>query len=453
MLPGMNGLDAAEHIRSAADTRQLPIIMISAYAGKEEEARCAELGVNVFLRKPVTASSMFDAIIESQGGRVHAARRGLDAPLEREFEGVQALLAEDNEANQIVAVELLGRLGIALDVAHNGRQAIAMAGASPTKYAAILMDMQMPELDGLAATRALRADPRFRTIPIIAMTANAMKVDLDACLDAGMNDHVTKPIDRRALLATLRRWLPSRVSDQSPPPAAAPGSRQVSPILPASTPEDAPAADAGPELEGVDVAGTLRRLGIERASLERMLLRFADGQPEILDALRAAVAAGDAALAARHAHSIAGAAGNLGADALRGAAKALEQAGREGRTDLNDLLAAVEERAAIVLASIATLRPAAHREAVTAARPFDRAAAAAALDRLTTALDDYDATSAGGALTDLGTSGLPAWAADDMDRLRRAVDGYDYGEAREIATRVLARVQRTGAEPTAEETA
>ena len=112
MLPGMNGLDAAERIRSRAETRALPIIVISAYAGKEEEARCAELGVNVFLRKPVTASSLFDAIVESQGVRVHAARRGLDGPLEREFEGVRALLAEDNEANQMVAIELLGRLGI-----------------------------------------------------------------------------------------------------------------------------------------------------------------------------------------------------------------------------------------------------------------------------------------------------------------------------------------------------
>ena len=93
--------------------------MISAYAGKEEEARCAELGVNVFLRKPVTASSLFDAIVESQGVRVHSARRGLDAPLEREFDGVRALLAEDNEANQMVAIELLGRLGI--DARHRGQ--------------------------------------------------------------------------------------------------------------------------------------------------------------------------------------------------------------------------------------------------------------------------------------------------------------------------------------------
>ena len=356
MLPGMNGLDAAEHIRSGANTRSLPIIMISAYAGKEEEARCAELGVNVFLRKPVTASSMFDAIVESQGVRVHAAARGLDAPLEREFEGVQALLAEDNEANQIVAVELLGRLGIALDVARNGREAIEMAGASPTKYAAILMDMQMPELDGLAATRALRADPRFRTIPDHRDDGERDEGG-PRRLSRGGNERSRHQADRPPGAPRDAAALAALSSDRAVPgAAAAPNSRQVSP-MPASMADDAPAADAGPGLEGVDVAGTLRRLGIERASLERMLLRFADGQPEILDALRAAVVAGDAALAARHAHAIAGAAGNLGADGLRGAAKALEQAGREGRTDLNDLLAAVEECAAVVLASIATLRP------------------------------------------------------------------------------------------------
>ena len=116
MLPGMNGLDAAERIRAREETRTLPIVLISAYAGKEEEARCAALGVNVFLPKPITASSLFDAVVEAQGARVHAARRALDAPLEREFDA-RVLLAEDNEANQMVASEILSRLGIELEIA------------------------------------------------------------------------------------------------------------------------------------------------------------------------------------------------------------------------------------------------------------------------------------------------------------------------------------------------
>ena len=209
MLPGMNGLDAAARIRARDETRALPIILISAYAGKEEEARCAELGVNVFLRKPVTASSLFDAIVESQGvSRACQSRRGLDAPLEREFDGVQALLAEDNEANQMVAIELLGAAG---DRArHRGQR--PRSGRDGSGRA----DEVRSHPDGHADARArwsrghacAACRPALRDVPIIAMTANAMKADLDACLAAGMNDHVTKPIDRKALVATLRRWLP-----------------------------------------------------------------------------------------------------------------------------------------------------------------------------------------------------------------------------------------------------
>lgn len=333
MLPGLNGLDAAERIRAREETRLLPIVVMSAYAGKEEESRCAAIGVNVFLRKPITASSLFDAVVESQGVRVHAVRREAEFRLEREFDGVRVLLAEDNEANQLVATEILARLGIALDVANNGREAVTMAQASPAAYAAILMDMQMPVLDGVAATRELRADSRCAGIPIIAMTANAMKADIDACRTAGMNDHVTKPVDRAALVSTLRRWLP---------------------------------ASSG-TLEGIDVEGAIRRLDIDRAAFDRILLRFADGQRDTLTALRSAVVAGNHAVAALHAHSMAGAAGTLGADALRAAAKALEDAGREGRGDFAHLLAAVEERAAIVFRSIDALGPPADRPAAPSA--------------------------------------------------------------------------------------
>jgi signal transduction histidine kinase/DNA-binding response OmpR family regulator/HPt (histidine-containing phosphotransfer) domain-containing protein len=432
MLPGMNGIDAAARIRGRDTTRTLPIIVISAYAGKEEEAQCAAIGVNVFLRKPITASTLFDAIVESQGVTVHSSRRGLDTPLDREFEGVHALLAEDNEANQMVAVELLARLGIELDVAGNGREAIAMAQAAPRKYAAILMDMQMPELDGLAAARALRADPAFATLPIIAMTANAMRSDIDACLAAGMNDHVLKPIDRKALIAALRRWLPQRASPGVVVPSTARAGE-------ASLSSPAAPRDASP-LDGIDVEATLDRLGIDRETLERMLIRFADGQGVTLASLRASVAAGDPAGAARHAHAIAGAAGNLGADGLRAAAKALELAGRDGRSDLAALLSTVEEHAAVVLRSIDTLRAGTASSAAPATRPFDSAAAGSALRRLTAALADFDLSSATAAVTELGASGLPEWASGDLNRLRTCVDDYEYEEARQIAARLLSRV-------------
>jgi two-component system, sensor histidine kinase and response regulator len=110
-LPGVNGLEAAARIRASEPTRTLPIIVMSAYTGKEEETRCAELGVNVFLQKPLTASSFFDALAQAEGARVQVRRRGPDAPLEREFVGVRVLLAEENLANQMVASELLSGSG------------------------------------------------------------------------------------------------------------------------------------------------------------------------------------------------------------------------------------------------------------------------------------------------------------------------------------------------------
>jgi signal transduction histidine kinase/CheY-like chemotaxis protein len=256
MLPGMDGLTAAARIRERAETRALPIIMISAYAGKEEEARAAEIGVNVFLPKPITASSLFDAIVEAEGLGSMAPRRATAASVEPVFEGTSVLLAEDNEANQMVATELLSRLGIELDIAGDGREAVAKARANRGRYAAILMDVQMPEMDGLEATKALRADPAFRDLPIIAMTANAMKHDLEACLAAGMNDTVTKPIERALLARTLSKWLPKSRAFAARPAAA----EEKSDVLPV--------------LEGIDIAGAVRRLGVPFESLRSMLIRF-----------------------------------------------------------------------------------------------------------------------------------------------------------------------------------
>jgi len=278
MLPGMNGLDAAALIRAREETRTLPIVLISAYAGKEEEARCAALGVNVFLPKPITASSLFDAVVQAQGARVHVSRRALDATLTREFD-TRVLLAEDNEANQMVAEEILSRLGIALDVAANGRAAVEMVRATPDRYTAVLMDMQMPEMDGLAATRELRRSGC--TLPIIAMTANAMKSDLEDCLAAGMNDYVTKPIERKALLQSLRRWLP-----HAQPTTAEDGGGVSAPIAGSASPSDAETVAAAGPVAGIDVAGSLRRLGPEYDTFTRMLVRFADTQGPTLDALR-----------------------------------------------------------------------------------------------------------------------------------------------------------------------
>ena len=434
MLPGMNGLEAAERIRAREETRTLPIVLISAYAGKEEEARCAALGVNVFLPKPITASSLFDAVVEAQGARVHAARRALDAPLEREFD-VRVLLAEDNEANQMVASEILGRLGIELDIANNGREALEMVRAARGRYAAVLMDMQMPEMDGLAATRALREDPTLHDLPIIAMTANAMKADLDACLAAGMNDHITKPIDRKALLQTLRRWLPARQEHRADTDPGA--SRTAAASSPAPV---AAVLDGSPRLEGIDVAGSLARLGLEFETLPADA-RQVRGQPGC-DARRVAGCRRlrrqrrGCKTCPRHRRGIRQSWRRRAfmRQPRRSSARAAQATG-----DLAHLLADLEARAAVVFRSIDTLRGTIAPVATEPGQVLVPAAARAALERLQAALGDFDLSAASSALADLDRIAMPG-SAGDLARLRNHVDSYEYEEARVLATRLLEQI-------------
>lgn len=264
------------------------------------------------------------------------------------------------------------------------------------------------------------------------MTANAMKHDLDACLAAGMNDHITKLIDRTALVTTLRRWLP----------------RSETPIhrAPVSQPSSAASAAAEdrsdlPELEGVNVTGALARLGLGFDSLKRMLIRFGEGQPKLLEDLRAAVAAVDPAAVARHAHAIAGAAGNLGADTLREAAKILESAGREGRRDLQALLETVEERAAVVLRPTASLRPAYTQEPMPAARPCDPGKLREALERLSASLENLDLSTCETLLTDITALGAPPDMAAEFVRVRELAEGYEYEEAAAVVAGLLERLR------------
>lgn len=425
VLPGISGIDAAEKIRQSAETRELPIVVISAFAGKEEEQRCSDLGVNVFLQKPITASTLFDAVIESQGARAHSVKWRTDVDLEPKFEGTRALLAEDNETNQIVARELLSRLGITLDVAGNGREAVEMALEDVGRYDLILMDMQMPEMDGLTATRLLRADPRLSRVPIIAMTANAMRADLDACLAAGMDDHITKPIERSALLKTLSAWLKpvdgARAGNESPTSMSDQGAEL-------------------PHLEGVEVADALRRLGLGFPTLRDMLLRFSEGLPRSVQLLEEAVREADPEGAVLHAHSIAGSAGSLGADRLKSAAKRLEAAARRREEGLVDLFEGLRVEAETVLTSISRIRPVeANPEPLP--DPGIPASCRSALEALAVALDNFDATASSAsivALDEAGLTGLPAFR-----KVKEWVTAYEFEAAAAAVRSLLDEVRET----------
>ena len=209
-MPGMDGVELAGHIRSLGMPKVPQMLMVTAY-GREDVMRAARAqGIETVLIKPVNASLLFDTLMQPLEASGSERRRAVTpAPaadeLPLDIRGASVLLVEDNELNQMVAMELLLDAGFAVDVAENGQ--IAIDHIERKHYDAVLMDMQMPVMDGEAATRLLRGNPRYAQLPIIAMTANAMEADRQRCFAAGMNDHVAKPIEPAALWAALARWI------------------------------------------------------------------------------------------------------------------------------------------------------------------------------------------------------------------------------------------------------
>ncbi|MDM8526251.1 PAS domain S-box protein [Desulfococcaceae bacterium HSG8] len=339
MMPGIDGIAALKKIRAYQPWSQIPVIMMTGF-GREEVTRQAELaGANGFLIKPVKQSLLFDAIMNVLGqgedngqkitGRGQQAVGSQQRMTDISLAGTRILLVEDNAINRLVATEILEEAGIIPDTAKSGREAVS--AVMDFAYDAVLMDVQMPEIDGYEATKMIRdleeseiQEPGQDTgsvvhssrLPIIAMTAHAMKGDREKCLRAGMDDYVSKPIDTQLLFSVLTRWVSTETRNIRHKPR-----------------------NKGPEirlpdtLPGINLETAIERLGGNKNLLGKLLAEFRRDYADTADKIKEALGKGDTEFIRQLAHTIKGVAGNFSAKSLYTSSLAMEMAARRKNTD------------------------------------------------------------------------------------------------------------------------
>ncbi len=329
-MPGMDGLSLARAIKGDEALESVRLILLTSIGQRGHGAEASRIGISAYLTKPVDEADLYDCLIEvlTRGGtrRVPSLVTRHSLREARPQRGARLLVAEDNEVNQKVAVRLLEKQGYRVDVADNGREALEACQRS--RYDAVLMDGQMPGMDGFEATRRIREEEGGkRHTPIIAMTASAMKGDRERCLEAGMDDYVSKPVTPESLAAVLKGWVktPSPVSEDTT--AASPSSDELL---------DAVVIQS---LMSVDEDGTL---------MDEVVAVFLRIAPARLTALHKA-ARGNAVQLERTAHSFLGSCGNLGCRRMSDLCARLEVLGRSGSTEgAPELVRALEEELAAV---------------------------------------------------------------------------------------------------------
>jgi len=330
-MPDLDGFAVAERIRQEPALAGVTVMLLTSDVMSGDLARCRTLGVARHLVKPFTPSELLDAVLLALGQSIETAAAALPAAREASTRRLHVLVAEDNAVNQRVIVRLLEKMGHIPIVAYNGQEAVDTYESRP--FDVVLMDVQMPVMDGLTATKTIRDSearhPGRRRIPIMALTAYAMRGDRERCLAAGMDEYLTKPVKPEELLAALNRL----VAAGAPEPARGPD-QSGAPVV---------VGEAAPEA-GFDFTVALNYVGGDRVLLDELLGIFVEEAPLRMKAIQRAIAAGEAAELTREAHTIKGALKVIGATTAAGLAQGLEALGRDGNTSEADKLAVALER-------------------------------------------------------------------------------------------------------------
>jgi len=361
MMPELDGIATLKRLQAQPGLTLPKVVMVTAYGHSEamQAAQHSGVGLAGVLTKPVTASTLFDTFNKVIGStpfveqtRQVVQRESIRSSAAR-LRGLKLLLVEDNAINQELAIDLLHNAGVEVTLAGNGQEAIDILAQQ--SFDAVLMDCQMPVMDGYTATSILRQDPRFATLPIIAMTANAMSRDRERVLAVGMNDHITKPLDVSTMFATIAKWAQPRADAA---PASVMAGAVPEPALSALEARRArtgrggtPAEAAMPDLPGIQVRAGLRVMSGNVPFYQRMLRKFADSERDFVVQFRAAQALPQADAATRLAHTLKGLAGNLGARMLQDVATALEEASMAEPRD-DDAIAAGLDAVGVELARV-----------------------------------------------------------------------------------------------------
>ena len=418
-MPGIDGIEATQRITEKGSLRNPPVVFLlsASGAGEGERARALQAGAADFLVKPVTSSTLVDSLLKVFAPEVLPAMK--DAPKEsneaRELLGARVLLVEDNEINQQIALELMKGAGINASLARNGREAYEILERAEARFDLVLMDIQMPEIDGYEATRRIRSQTWGSEIPIIAMTAHALVEEREKAMQAGMNDHISKPIDPDAMFATMQKYYRHVGSSVTAGAKAA-----ATPLAHESS---------LPSIDGIDVTAGLARVAGNRRLYIDLLRRFASGQAGVAREIAKALEGNDRELAERLAHTLKGMAGNLGVSSVQTIAAKIEQQFRDGHSpEKNENLAFLESAIGSTIERIQIAFPGGAPPEDSESRNENLEATLSALQRLSALIEEND-SEALDLFESMRRSLEVASPREGVAKLRERLQAYDFKTA------------------------
>ncbi len=430
-MPVMSGIETAKAI-CALELQNYPyLVMVTSYGGKNAVKEIKNSGIAEILVKPVTVSMLFNTAMHALNGDFHKNQPDYQSIFSTAIEqliiieGANILLVEDNKLNQEVAMGLLREAcGFNVDIANNGQEAVKMVATK--NYDIVLMDMQMPIMDGLQATEEIRKEAHFQDLPIVAMTANARKEDQEKCAMAGMNDYITKPINPDELFNALLKWIKPKLEKQS----------EVTTVAASVTIEKHD--DELPIIDGLDVELGLKRVLGKKSLYLTMLRNYVEHQESMPGYLYAALITNDYVTAERLAHSEKCASGNIGASNLQEIAGEIEEMIHENK-EVGSILAKTElfETAQITLISALKLALPVDSEDALSLANIDTSKAFDILMQLTKLLENNDGTA--DTIFDENLDLLrAALGFDTFSKVNAAIQQFDFKKALEVLAEVKA---------------